>query len=151
MNTALKGIVHGKLIELEREPGLPDGQEITVDIHPLQKQGHAATTEPAAFPTEWLERFDVDPAIKPGKFVVKGTRLLADDLVRLVEEGRTDDEIKHKHPELTVEDMNALRQYAQVPAGLRRACGAWADDADELDKYLEWNREQRKVGRKEIE
>ena len=28
--------------------------------------------------------------------------------------------------------------------GLRRAFGAWAEDADELDEYLRWNREQRK-------
>jgi len=31
--------------------------------------------------------------------------------------------------------------------GLRRAFGAWAADADELDHFLEWNRQQRKVGR----
>ena len=31
--------------------------------------------------------------------------------------------------------------------GLRRAFGAWSDDAEELDRYLEWNRQQRKVGR----
>lgn len=35
--------------------------------------------------------------------------------------------------------------------GLRRAFGAWADDADDLDRYLEWNRQQRKIGRPEIE
>jgi hypothetical protein len=35
--------------------------------------------------------------------------------------------------------------------GIRRSAGAWAEDAEELDKYLEWNRQQRKVGRAEIE
>jgi hypothetical protein len=34
--------------------------------------------------------------------------------------------------------------------GIRRSAGAWADDAEELDKYLEWNRQQRKVGRPPI-
>lgn len=29
--------------------------------------------------------------------------------------------------------------------GLRRAFGAWADDADGLDEYLRWNREQRQA------
>jgi hypothetical protein len=29
--------------------------------------------------------------------------------------------------------------------GIRRSAGAWADDAEELDKYLEWNRQQRKI------
>ncbi|MEX2285753.1 MAG: hypothetical protein WD648_01610 [Planctomycetaceae bacterium] len=35
--------------------------------------------------------------------------------------------------------------------GLKRCFGAWADDGDELDRYLEWNREQRKIDRPEIE
>jgi hypothetical protein len=34
---------------------------------------------------------------------------------------------------------------------LRRAFGARAGDAEDLDKFLEWNREQRKVGRRSIE
>ena len=36
-------------------------------------------------------------------------------------------------------------------ATLLRLAGAWADDAEELDRYLEWNRRQRKVNRREIE
>jgi len=41
----------------------------------------------------------------------------------------------------------------QLPPGegLRRAFGAWAGDAEELDKFLEWNWEQRKVARRSIE
>src|SRR4051794_10215248 len=35
--------------------------------------------------------------------------------------------------------------------GLRRAFGAWAADPEELDKFLDWNRERRKVGRRSIE
>jgi hypothetical protein len=35
-------------------------------------------------------------------------------------------------------------------ASLRRAAGAWVDDADGLDRYLEWNRQQRKGSRPEI-
>jgi len=35
--------------------------------------------------------------------------------------------------------------------GLRRAFGAWAEEAAELDKYLEWNRQQRKLARRELE
>jgi hypothetical protein len=34
--------------------------------------------------------------------------------------------------------------------GLRRSAGAWADDAQELDKYLEWNRQHRKQTRPEL-
>jgi hypothetical protein len=77
--TAIRGIVLGKTIKLDQEPGLPDGQEVTVTIQPVSREGERT----------------------PGE-------------------------------------------------GLRRAFGAWAEDAEELDKYLEWNRQQRKIGRPEI-
>ena len=32
--------------------------------------------------------------------------------------------------------------------GLRLSAGGWAEDAEELDKFLEWNRLQRKVPRR---
>jgi hypothetical protein len=35
MTTSIKGIVHGKVIELEQEPGLPDGQEVSVTLQPI--------------------------------------------------------------------------------------------------------------------
>ena len=41
---------------------------------------------------------------------------------------------------------------SHVPGeGLRRAFGAWADDCEGLDEYLEWNRQQRKINRPEID
>jgi hypothetical protein len=82
MKTPLKGTIHGKTIQLETEPGFPDGQEVSVTVEP---------TSPATSPN--------DPA--------------------------------------------ALES-------LRRAAGAWAEDAAELDQYLEWNRQQRKRNRPEI-
>lgn len=36
--------------------------------------------------------------------------------------------------------------------GVGRSFGAWADDeADELDQFIEWNRERRKQSRREYE
>ena len=133
------GIIHGKTIELEQELGLPDGQRVSVQVQP---------EEP---PPKWLERLIVDPAIAPGKLVIQGTRLFADDLVCLVEDGRSDEDLRRLHPDLTAEDVDAVRQYAKVPAGLRYSFGGWAEDAEELDKYLEWTRENRKLARREIE
>ena len=78
-----KGVVHGKTIELDQEPGLPEGQEVQVTVEPVRA---GAGEGP-------LPRCE----------------------------------------------------------GLRRAFGAWAEDAEELDKYLEWNRQQRKIGRPEME
>jgi hypothetical protein len=75
MKTTTRGIVHGKTIELLRETGLPDGQEVTV------------TLEAMAAP------------LAPGD-------------------------------------------------GIRESAGGWAEDAEELDQYLEWNRQQRKASRR---
>jgi hypothetical protein len=74
----MRGIVHGKTIELPEETGLPEGQEVSVTLEP------------------------VSPKLPPGE-------------------------------------------------GIRRSAGAWAEDAEELDKYLEWNRQQRKKNRRELE
>jgi uncharacterized protein YdhG (YjbR/CyaY superfamily) len=35
--------------------------------------------------------------------------------------------------------------------GLRRSAGAWADDPQGLEEFLEWNRQQRKNGRRELD
>jgi uncharacterized protein (DUF433 family) len=98
----------------------------------------------------WLKRLVVDPAVLPGKLVIKGTRLPVDDLVQLAAEGRTDDELLQLHPELTPDDFETIRQYAHVPEGLRRSFGGWVEDAEELDEYLAWTRQQRTARRPEI-
>jgi hypothetical protein len=76
----INGVLRGKTIELDRDPGLPDGQAVRVTMEPS---------------------------------------------------GRSD--------------------TLAVGEGLKRAFGAWADDSEEVDKYLEWNRQQRKRGRRELE
>jgi len=94
----LKGVIHGKVIELEREPGLPDGQEVTVTVEPL------TTSSPP----------------RPSAFLSEETR-------RRWEEAWA--EVKDLPP----------------GEGLHRAFGAWAEDAEEVDRFLEWNRVQRKL------
>ena len=80
----LRGVVHGRMIELDNEPGLPDGQSVTVVVQPTESPVEGAGSLPSS-------------------------------------------------------------------AGLRRAFGAWAEDAKELDDYLEWNRRQRRIARPEME
>lgn len=142
----LSGVIHGNVIELAEELGLPDGQEVTVTVRAVPRQGAVIVPkEPLPW---WLDRLDIDPSVRKGKYVVKGTRLLADDLVAQIEQGRTDVELLQAHPELTASDVAAVREYAKVPAVMRRLAGAWAEDAEELDAYLEWNRRQRRVSRR---
>jgi hypothetical protein len=78
MAIPLKGVIHGKTIELEQALNFPDGQEVTVVVQPSES----------------------------------GAKLPAGE-------------------------------------GLRRAFGGWSDDIEGLDKYLEWNRQQRKRTRRE--
>ncbi len=53
---------------------------------------------------------------------------------------------------VTVEPLSSSEPASLPPGeGLRRAFGAWAGDAAELDRFLEWNRQQRKVSRRGIE
>lgn len=76
----LKGVIEGKLIKLEQESGLPDGQTVAVTLETLP------TPTPSAGALE----------------------------------------------------------------SLRRAAGAWSDDPDGVDRFLEWNRRQRNVSRADI-
>jgi uncharacterized protein (DUF433 family) len=135
----MHGVIRGKTIELERESGLPEGQRIAVDLRPQDE------------PPAWLERFAADPAIGSGKIVIKGTPLLVDDLLQLVDEGRGDEDLRQTYPELSAADLEAVRNYARVPEGMRRSFGGWAEDAKELDEYLDWTRQQRKLRRREID
>jgi|GEM_PF-6676627 len=40
----LKGTVHGKIIQLEDEPGLPDGQSVTVTLMPASQKALSGET-----------------------------------------------------------------------------------------------------------
>src|SRR5713226_9482832 len=70
--TILKGTIHGKTIELDQEPGYPDGQNVTVEVRPVNGEKVAARTFAAENgPPGWLAQLDVDPAVRVGKFVIK--------------------------------------------------------------------------------
>ncbi len=75
--TVFRGIVDGKVIELDQDLGLPEGQPVEITVHPT-----------------------------------------------------------------TIETT--------AGEGLQRAFGGWNEDADDLDEFLDWNRNQRKQGRREI-
>ena len=148
MITTFRTVLHGRTIELPWDLGLPEGHVVEVTI----KTRPDVESPPEPPVPEWLERLEVNPAIVPGKFViVKGTRMPADELVELLEAGQSDEQVLHAHPELTPEDVRAVHEYAKLPLEMRRSLGAWAEDAEELDKYLEWNRQQKKISRPEIE
>jgi hypothetical protein len=73
----LRGVVHGKTIELEQEPGFPDGQKVSVTVKPVENR------------------------LPPGE-------------------------------------------------GIRRSAGAWSDDPEGLDRWLEEMQRSRQLDRPEI-
>jgi uncharacterized protein (DUF433 family) len=149
-STVFKGVVHGKTIELEQEPGLPDGETVNVAIQRMPRP-QPSPQEPVPQVETWCERIVFDKTVSPTEKVVKGTPLLAEALVVELQEGKSDAELLKGHPELTADDVAALRHYARVSPGLRQSFGAWADEAEELDEYLAWTRQNRKLKRREIE
>ena len=148
-STLVRGVIHGKIIELEREVGLPDGKTVAVAIQPLEEAATPSSQTSEWPPVEsWMHRLVLDPSILPEQRIVKGTRLAAEALLEELRSGLSEEDLLKAHPELTPEDLTALRSYARTPVGLRQAFGGWAEDAEELDKYLEWTRQQRKISRR---
>jgi uncharacterized protein (DUF433 family) len=134
-----RGVIRGRIIELEEAPALPEGQKVSVQLLPVEE------------PPKWLDVFTVDPSMAPGKLLVKGTRLLAEELAKELDAGRSDQELLVAHPELTQKHVDALRQYVRVPAIQRRLFGSWAEDAKELDHFLEEIRRLRKQPRRTVD
>jgi hypothetical protein len=59
----LRGIVRGKLIELEDNPGLPDGEAVVVRLRPVSKLGDGIQRSAGAWAgddEEGLDRFMED-------------------------------------------------------------------------------------------
>ncbi len=146
--TLFHGIVHGKTIELEQEPGLAEGQRVQIEIRPAADP-RAEPLPPDESPA-WLERLEVDLTVT-GKAPDQRNSALGRSLARLIEEGRSGDELQRLHPELTPEDWEAIRNYARLPVALRRSFGAWADDAEELDQFLDERRAFRRAHRRGLE
>jgi hypothetical protein len=144
--TMLFGVIHGKTIELEQQPDLPEGERVAVTIQ------HAPTSNTGSIPgvERWADRLVFDSTSSPTERIVKGTRLPAEMLVAELKKGCHDDQMLETHPELSREDLAALRAYAETPIGIRRSFGGWAEDAEELDEFLEWNRQHRKLSRREV-
>jgi len=60
-----------------------------------------------------IERITVDPKIHFGKPCVAGTRITVQDVLELLKEGLSFDEIiQAYYPDLAVEDIHACIQYA---------------------------------------
>lgn len=147
---AIHGVIHGKTIQLNESPGLPDGETVTVIIERVTAVPSLANQAQQPKVEDWVDRLVFDPAVLPGERIVKGTTLSAEALVTEISNGHSDRELLAQHSELTPHDVAALRSYARLPEAFRLTFGAWAEDGDDLDRYLELLRQRRKLGRREM-
>jgi len=50
-----------------------------------------------------------------------------------------------------LEELYYLLLFDETPLEpLKRAAGSWCDDPEGLDRFLEWNRQQRKINRRAL-
>jgi uncharacterized protein (DUF433 family) len=143
-----QGVARGKTIELDQDAGLPEGQPVTVVVQLMRLEPAEKVPDDLPRAELWADRLVFDSSVRPGERIVKGTNLAAEALVAELELGRTDEEMLRAHPELTREDLDALRVYARVPAWIRRTAGAWAEHAEEVDRFVESTYEQRRIERR---
>ena len=61
---------------------------------------------------QMLERIIIDPKVKVGKPVIKGTRLTVEYILGLLAQGSTVDEILQEYHGLTLEDIQACLLFA---------------------------------------
>lgn len=59
-----------------------------------------------------LERITINPAVRSGKPVVRGTRITVTDVLEYLAGGMTTDEILADFPDLTAEDIQAVLSFA---------------------------------------
>lgn len=79
---------------------------------------HGSSTTQTSFHTDFslIGRITVDPEIHFGKAVITGTRITVQNILELVNEGLTFDQIvKNYYPELKEEDLRACQHYYNAP------------------------------------
>ena len=59
-----------------------------------------------------LERITINPAVRSGKPVVRGTRITVSDVLEYLAGGMTPDEILADFPDLHAEDIRAVLAFA---------------------------------------
>jgi uncharacterized protein (DUF433 family) len=59
-----------------------------------------------------LERITIDPEIRSGKPVIRGTRITVVDVLEYLAGGMTPEEILDGFPDLTAEDIRAVLAFA---------------------------------------
>lgn len=60
----------------------------------------------------WQERIWVNPAIRSGKPIIRGTRITVYDVLEYLAGGMSEDQILADFPDLTLDDLRACLAFA---------------------------------------
>lgn len=66
----------------------------------------------AANPNSLLHRITINPAVRSGQPIIRGTRITVWDVLGWLAGGMSTGEIIQDYPELSLEDIQAVHQYA---------------------------------------
>ncbi len=61
-----------------------------------------------------LKRIAIDPQIFGGKPIIRGMRIKVENILALLEQGVTPEEILADYPDLKIEDIRACLAYARL-------------------------------------
>ena len=103
-------------------------------------------------PDLWKTRIVKNPEILSGKPIVKGTRISVELITDLLKSGSSEDSILSSYPHITVEDIEACRQYKATGAKLSYTSWAMLDawmDGDITSDELQALREEQ-IGWEEL-
>lgn len=64
--------------------------------------------------TKLLERITINPEVRSGKPIIKGTRITVYDILEYLAGGMTEDEILEDFPSLEREDIRATLEFAAL-------------------------------------
>lgn len=64
--------------------------------------------------TKLLERIAINPEVRSGKPIIKGTRITVYDILEYLAGGMTEDEILEDFPSLEREDIRATLEFAAL-------------------------------------
>jgi uncharacterized protein (DUF433 family) len=67
---------------------------------------------PESLMTELMERITLDPAVRSGKPVIRGTRITVSDVLEYLAGGMTPEEVLADFPDLAADDIRAVLAFA---------------------------------------
>ena len=81
----LRGVVKGRTIELEVEPGFPDGEMVEVDLYPLEEPCHTPAEEPTPPDPSTADRRDT-PAYRTFRPIPADGTVITNEMVNKIRE-----------------------------------------------------------------